>query len=190
MEIGVPFQVSNKAIDISSILDIPEKATWPSKTEDMRSNRFKTHEYTRSLIYRWSERSEWPILKVSDNRDLYKYQEVLDIADCVNTIFRIDYDPLNIILAELEPGSEIHEHADTHPFFSWARRIHVPLVVPVGCVFRVEDHIVPLTPGIPFEISNTRLHSVINESDQPRYHLVLDYQPTSVRVLDDSCYNG
>jgi hypothetical protein len=81
------------------------------------------------------------------------------------------------MIAELEAKSEVHRHYDAHPFFAWARRIHVPLYVPDGVQFIIDGTQIPLKAGTMFEISNTRYHEVINPSDENRYHIIMDFPP-------------
>jgi Aspartyl/Asparaginyl beta-hydroxylase len=174
MEIGYPYKILGK-VDISSFIEFLNKnnSAWPTKQNDLRSTRFQTHEFTRSILFKWTERDAWPILEPKEYDTWNKKQN--DIKKLCSQISNAQ--PLNFMITELEPKSEIHEHYDAHPFFAWARRIHVPLYVPTGVQFILDGVVVPMEAGKIIEISNTRYHKVINPTDESRYHIIMDFAP-------------
>ena len=172
MEIGSPYKILGE-VDISAFIEFANKdhLAWPSKKADLRSNKFETHESTRSILFRWTEREAWPKLTPQ------KYDMWHEKEDAIKKLCSLVSNnlPLNFMIAELEANSEVHKHYDAHPFFAWARRIHVPLYVPEGIKFILDDTQVPLKAGTMFEISNTRYHEVINPSNENRYHIIMDF---------------
>ena len=163
-------------VDISDFTEFLDNnhLAWPDKKDDLRSNRFKTHEATVSILFRWSERDGiWPQI-IPYDYDIWneKKEAIKKLCSSVS-----DAPPINFMIARLEPKSKVHKHCDIHPFFAWARRIHVPLYVPEGVEFIIDNVHVPLKAGTMFEISNTRYHEVINPSDENRYHIIMDFPP-------------
>lgn len=174
MEIGSPYKILGK-VDVSEFIEFANKdhRHWPFKKDDLRSNRFETHRSTRSILFQWTERGNWPKLTSQ------KYDVWHEKKDAIKKLCSLVSDklPLNFMIAELGANSEVHRHYDAHPFFAWARRIHVPLYVPEGVQFILDNTCIPLNAGTMFEISNTRYHEVINPSDENRYHIIMDFAP-------------
>jgi hypothetical protein len=174
MEIGSPYKILGE-IDVSEFTEFLDNnhPAWPNKKDDLRSNRFETHESTKSILFKWTERGNWPELTPKEY-DIWhtKKDAIKKLCSLVSKKL-----PLNFMIAELEAKSKVHKHCDIHPFFAWARRIHVPLYVPEGVEFIIDNVHVPLKAGTMFEISNTRYHEVINPSDENRYHIIMDFPP-------------
>lgn len=177
MELKTPYILYDN-VDIADFLLLtnPNHELWPNKEDDYRSNTFETHKDTRSILFSWTPRDNWPQL-TPQRSPLFSGKRVENLYKYVMDMIEADHPPLNMMLAELKPKGEIYLHTDVHPFFSWARRIHVPILVPEQCIFEVDGVIVPVEAGKVFELSNTKPHRVVNNSDEYRYHIVMDFQP-------------
>jgi hypothetical protein len=79
-----------------------------------------------------------------------------------------------IRLQWLAPGGYIRAHRDVD--HGTERRITVNIAVnnPEGCEMRFGDRVVPFQAGDAYVLDTTQEHSVHNDSDQHRAHLVLD----------------
>jgi len=175
MEMGSAYKILGE-VDISDFTEYVDinNPTWPDKKDDLRSSRYVSHIASRSIIFRWTERvGVWPEIHPYDY-DIWHTKKEAIKKICS---FASDKPPLNFMIAGLEPKSKIGIHYDAHPFFTWARRVHVPLNVPEGVQFIIDGMDVPLKAGTMFEISNTRLHEVINPSNEYRYHIIMDFPP-------------
>ena len=75
----------------------------------------------------------------------------------------------------LSPGGEITEHRDRNFSLTHAHRVHVPIFTNDKVWFKVGSETLNIPEGEIYEINNRRLHSVHNEGDEPRVHLILDY---------------
>jgi len=75
----------------------------------------------------------------------------------------------------LLPGASIAEHRDMNFSQAHAHRVHVPIITNDQVWFTVGGETLNIPEGEIYEINNRRLHSVRNEGDEPRVHLVLDY---------------
>lgn len=102
-----------------------------------------------------------------------------------------------IRILRLGPGGVIPKHRDPLHEPRWEDRsiirLHVPLVVPEGCVFfswdrRGQAHQVCETPGEVWFIDTDSPHMVVNASLRPRYHLVIDrfLDPDLRRCLEEA----
>ena len=79
-----------------------------------------------------------------------------------------------IRLQWLEPGGYLEPHRDTD--HGTDRRVTINIAVnnPPGCEMRFGDTVVPFQAGTMFMIDSTQEHSVHNDSDQARAHLIVD----------------
>jgi hypothetical protein len=84
---------------------------------------------------------------------------------------------LRAMVTRLGPGKRIARHKDSHPSFSIAHRIHVPLVTNPGVEFVVGPEKVPPRAGFAFELNNLMLHHVTNNGSEDRIHFIFDYAP-------------
>ncbi|MFS0737780.1 aspartyl/asparaginyl beta-hydroxylase domain-containing protein [Sphingomonas sp. 1P06PA] len=76
-----------------------------------------------------------------------------------------------VFLSVLRPGARIPPHTGV----SNARTIiHLPLIVPDGCSFRVGGETRPWRVGEAFAFDDTIEHEAINPTDQPRVVLIFD----------------
>ena len=75
----------------------------------------------------------------------------------------------------LMPGEAIAEHRDMNFSLAHAHRVHVPIITNDRVAFTVAGETLNIPEGEIYEINNRRPHSVRNEGDEPRVHLVLDY---------------
>lgn len=78
-------------------------------------------------------------------------------------------------LVQLLPGGEITEHRDMNFSLTHAHRVHVPIITNDKVWFTVGGETLNIPDGEIYEINNRRPHSVVNEGDEPRVHLIMDY---------------
>lgn len=95
---------------------------------------------------------------------------ILNLKYGIGTLFNIQF-------SLLEPKSEIKKHYDDGLLFTLSNRIHLPLCTNNEVLFYLGDRKFNLKINQLVEINNKKIHSVINNSDQPRIHLILDYLP-------------
>ena len=82
-------------------------------------------------------------------------------------------------LMRLEPGSVVPTHTDTN--YTWKNRIriHIPIVTDPGVVFSCGNIDVHMRAGESWVFDNWRRHTVNNNSDVRRVHLVTDTTGTA-----------
>ena len=61
----------------------------------------------------------------------------------------------------------------------YSRRHHVPIITSEQTLFGVGTEKINMLEGECWEINNTRFHSVENDSDIDRVHLLIDIMPNS-----------
>lgn len=82
------------------------------------------------------------------------------------------------LLTRLKPHGVIPPHVDQGYSLLHCRRIHIPLVTTDTVAFTVGGEQRAMKEGEVWEINNAREHSVFNQSDQTRVHLIIDWVPT------------
>lgn len=89
----------------------------------------------------------------------------------------------------VEAGGWIGLHSDTK--YSILENINIPLSNPRGCLWRWGDgDDLFMEPGGVYAMNISYEHSVINNSDQDRYHLIVarhDSTPAWMNLINDAC---
>jgi len=80
-----------------------------------------------------------------------------------------------ILLARLNENSEIPEHKDHGTHLENCRRIHIPIKTNENVYFIVDNETFVLEENSVYEFDNTKIHNVINNSDEKRIHLIIDW---------------
>jgi 3,4-dihydroxy-2-butanone 4-phosphate synthase len=68
-------------------------------------------------------------------------------------------------------------------------RIHIPLITNPACVFICEGEDLYMEPGQAYMVWVNRWHQIRNDSDQDRYHIIMDAYDTR-HVTDNFKYLG
>lgn len=82
---------------------------------------------------------------------------------------------IRVNLVKLLAYSSISEHQDKNFSLAHSHRIHIPIVTNDQVFFTVGDETKNIQVGEIVEINNRRFHSVKNESDEDRVHLIIDF---------------
>ena len=75
---------------------------------------------------------------------------------------------------KMEPGTIIPEHSDTQGWRKGIARIHIPIITHEEVYFFVDGQRAKMKEGELWYVDVTKPHSVRNESDITRVHLVID----------------
>ena len=86
-----------------------------------------------------------------------------------------------VLVTELASGGHIKQHRDFGPYHDFYDRFHLVLGGK-GCHFRCGREIVKMLPGEVWTFNNRDVHEVWNDSDTPRYHIVVDFKLRDNRV--------
>ena len=81
-----------------------------------------------------------------------------------------------ILLARLDENSKIPFHGDSGKHLNYCRRTHIPIVTNENTDFYVDAEKYNFKEGVVYEFDNTRIHSVYNNSDQKRIHMIIDWK--------------
>lgn len=84
----------------------------------------------------------------------------------------------NAGVSRMDPHTHIKAHANNAP--EGLLRLHVPLIVPEGCTFRVQDVTRTWTEGECFVFDDCLEHEAWNNSDKQRIVLLVDFPATDL----------
>ncbi len=79
-----------------------------------------------------------------------------------------------IRLMRLADHGEVSQHVDTNHYWNERVRVHVPILTRPEVRFQCAEHEVNMAAGDCWIFDTWRMHRVINDTDQPRVHLVID----------------
>ncbi len=82
---------------------------------------------------------------------------------------------IRVSLAKLRAGGEINEHKDMNFSLAHSHRIHIPLITNPDVKFNIAYESRNLKVGEVVEINNRRVHSVKNDGDEDRVHIIMDW---------------
>ena len=111
-------------------------------------------------------------------KDSFQYKNFINFSQDILGKLKEMYGPgklWNIQLARMKGGAKILPHVDIGIDFALSHRIHIPLVTNENVTFTVDEKNFYLDVGSVYEINNTKLHSVVNNADYGRIHIVFDY---------------
>ena len=91
---------------------------------------------------------------------------------------------IRAILVRLAPKSSISKHQDHGESLSRCHRIHIPIQTTEQVQFSVGETTTNIKEGEVWEINNRNIHSVLNQSEHYRIHLIVDYVIPGEKVFD------
>ena len=84
-----------------------------------------------------------------------------------------------MLLIKLDANSEVFTHKDSGDYLSNVRRFHIPIITNDKVYYTVGGEKIHMKQGECYEINNLKLHSVNNDSEYDRVHLLIDIMPDS-----------
>ena len=182
---GLGFKIQEfGSIDVSSMIDTLESITdeqWLGK--DGRQKIHDVHSNTQSLLLIWP-----PEIKVNEhikgeinhkNYDMFNMKEFLESIKSIYQQRFGEGEFYRAAITRLKPHSVIYPHIDSSYTLLKCKRTHIPLMTNNDVKFLVERKNHSLKVGKIYELNNALHHSVRNESDEYRIHLILDYVPNN-----------
>tara|TARA_B100001093_G_scaffold363533_1_gene348286 strand:- start:1553 stop:2113 length:561 start_codon:yes stop_codon:yes gene_type:complete len=177
MRLPVPFwslgdvNVSNLAKIISNV-DDKKWEEW-----NLRQTKFDVHKKTNSIPFIWNKwDSENRLLNLDHMNQDTQLWEVLK-PFLTKLIKKYDGSIVNCLFARLPAGAEITPHKDISLNLLLVHRIHLAIITSPAVKFFIDNTPYEFPAGRIFELSNDRLHSVRNNSEKDRVHLIVDVLP-------------
>ena len=172
LDIAVPFEsIASELKSIPTNLFVPHRDTYESnvgwKSFVLHG---KSYDATREAEY------------YNDDRPLVWTKEAATYCPETVKFFQnnwpsTDFERVRVML--LEPHSVINLHNDPgSPNDAWP--VNIAITQPNNCNFYLDKFgVVPFTPGSVFLINVGNLHTVINDSNQNRYHIIVHHKKTN-----------
>lgn len=83
---------------------------------------------------------------------------------------------VNLLFAKLPARKQIPSHIDTGFMLTTCRRFHVPIITNDGVEFTINGESFKMEQGYVYEINNNLTHSVVNNGNKDRVHLIFDIE--------------
>jgi len=170
-----------KRVDVRDALafvsDLSEQL-WALETKK-RKNNFDVFEDVEHIVFRYWEAS-YQSLKVYEEYPLWSFAGPVIMPLIEEIVITYGYKAPTIpviMLAKLKARSHIAAHKDKGRRFELTHKIHVPLITNQEVKFYVEKEPYHLEGGYAYEVNNTALHSVENNSSSDRIHLIFECFP-------------
>ena len=82
-----------------------------------------------------------------------------------------------VLLIKLEANKDVARHVDGGDYLSTVRRFHIPLITNDLVSYTVDNETIHMKQSECWEINNLKYHSVKNDGNEDRIHLLIDILP-------------
>jgi hypothetical protein len=169
-------------VDVTHLKDNLNGLDWSEHT--IRQN-LGVHKNTETLevIWDWESLETDKIGKIHSN---YYKLDMESFLEKIKPIYESNYGDgyfIRVLVVKLKASSNIEPHVDNGYSLMTAKRTHIPIITNSGVTFTVGDETKYLKEGEIWEIDNSKVHSVDNNSDLDRVHLIMDYTTKIKKLL-------
>ncbi len=165
--------------DVKPLVDALNQVPAEQWTQSDRENQYKVHSQTQSLLLVHDDdmRHRDPTY-----HHLYEHfsNELSPLLDMISSFYGNDGYFIRMLFARLSAGRTIMPHIDFTFSLLHCHRIHVPIVTNSEVFIYVGGEPRNMKIGEVCEINNATVHSVANNSDESRTHLIIDWAPNSI----------
>lgn len=142
-----------------------------------KQSTYKAHEHTLTIPLLLDETyGRIASEKGTETKYYTTYKKPLQDIEIILNNFYGTGEIIRAELALLKAGKKVAEHIDSGESLTHNQRIHLPIVTNWKNTFTVNKEMKHLKVGEIYEIDNTGQHSVTNNSNTDRIHLILDYK--------------
>jgi hypothetical protein len=116
---------------------------------------------------------KWREIKVVSDYEDQSYLTLFPELQKIKFFFKTDI--VNMMFYSMTPGANIHPHRDMIGNVQWGGlRFHIPIQTNPNLIFKVSNKRVIMNVAELWALDTSYLHSVSNNGDTERIHLVLD----------------
>jgi hypothetical protein len=170
-------------IPVASLADaLPDAAAPVWDIDKFRQTKHEVHRHTHSIVFE-SLRNGWvPGQQIVIEKQDYAPPVLAEAAYTCARKIEAYYSGkiVRLVLAELAPRGVIVVHRDHGAGLVLVHRCHLPVVTNPDVQFFIDMIPHRLEAGVAYEFDNTRRHSVENNSDERRIHLLCDVMPAAL----------
>lgn len=129
--------------------------------------------YLRSFKPGWEPHEKLKVFPLANNI------KILSIADKIMKDLEVIHNGKASLamIVKLLPDSDIVPHADESKYLGIVRRHHIPLKTNKDVMFHIDGESINMKVGECWEINNSRVHHVTNDSHEDRVHMIIDIVP-------------
>lgn len=142
--------------------------------EDFRSKSFKSLKETRTIYLKYDFKTPDGFVPVKTLQDSLLWNTANAAFKHVSELYGEGY-VVNAFISNLGTGKEIKKHYDVGWMFERTHRFHWALETNDEVDFLIDEINYKIIKNSLWEIDNKKLHSVCNNGDSNRVHLIFDY---------------
>lgn len=166
------------SFDVSEIEEHLSKYSDEWFENDLRQKMFAVHKET-SSVFLYDHDAAWSLgqqYKVSVNN---AQKEMLSLIEGIVSSLELIHDGKvgKCLFIKLPSRKSVGEHTDKLDYLGAVRRHHIPIITNDNVAFIVNNEIKNMKVGECWEINNSYMHSVENNGDEDRVHLMIDIMP-------------
>jgi hypothetical protein len=163
-------------VNVDSLIERVEKipdSQWVSENEG-KPNKYDALNDTRHIVFRFFNGGN-KIYDYDDHPLWEKWKDLLlpIMETAANNLGYKNYRFPRVMFAKIPAGGKISPHTDDGAGF-YIHKIHVPLITNEGTIFHIGSESRRLPVGDIVEVNNRRKHSVDNDGDLDRIHLIFE----------------
>lgn len=173
-------------IDVSDlknrIKELPNEI-WDEHT--LRQTLFVPHKHTQTLEIMW-DMDSLQTNKIGKIHSNYYKLDMELFLNKIKPIYELNYGKgyfVRVLLVKLKSNTNIATHVDNGESLVNCKRTHIPIITNELVTFTINGETKYLSEGEIWEIDNTKEHSVDNDSDEDRIHLIVDYNQIKTSLI-------
>lgn len=162
-------------VDVSHFKDKVNELDWDEHT--LRQNLFDVHKNTQTLEIMWDLESG-EMNKVGKIHSNYYQLDVESFLKKIKPIYELNFGNgyfIRVLFVKLKRNTNIPSHIDVGYSLENCKRTHIPIITNELVTFTIGGETKHLKEGEIWEINNTKEHSVDNDSNEDRVHLLIDW---------------
>jgi len=165
-------------IDVEEIIEFVSDLThYEWKEESIRQRIAKAHADTETIPILWDWDSLGRLKVANQRKHFSKFNSTEFSKILIEKLYNFygDGEILRILITKLKIKKSIPPHEDGGKSLLIPRRVHIPIITNKDVIFSVNGEEKNMKVGEMWEIDNSKLHSVNNNSKKDRIHLIVDY---------------
>lgn len=168
-----------KSYDVEELASIVSKFDTEWRLDTSRQNQPNSVHMNTNTYYVRSFKPGWEPHEKLNVFPLANSIHVLVIVDKIIKDLETAHDGKVALamIVKLMPDSDIIPHADESKYLGVVRRHHIPLKTNEEVLFHIDGESINMKVGECWEINNSRVHHVTNNSNEDRVHLIIDILP-------------
>jgi hypothetical protein len=150
-----------------------------------RQKKYKLNKYTSTFPLIWSDPGDF--VNFPNGIDTFLMNKESNLHEYVKAYYEFletfyDGTVIRSLLVRLKEFSTISPHVDLTDTLTKVHRCHLPIITNKKIMFCIQNNFYHLEEGKFYEVNNSGVHSVTNDSDKGRVHLMIDILPNKFNM--------